>query len=232
MPVTEVSLNLYENLTSIQIGASALVNINDFISKTYEEKWWRWKRNRAIKQGYIYETSNPPHASAFLSELHRLSNNWLTTSNHQEQGFALGYFDKAYLQQCKIHYLKNQDGELVAFANQLPIFNNLNACTVDLMRYRADATDTMPYLLANIIKACGNENAQYFDLGFVPYAETKGSLLAIAQTLSSSRFSAKGLRQFKNKFKPEWQKVYLVHDGDLIDLGVIALQIESVMKKG
>ncbi len=229
--VPATSLTLYRSLKTLQIGAAAIINIQDFIATTYEEKWWRWKKNRAVKQGYSYAVNHPPHTAAFMNQLQQLSDSWLATAHHQERGFALGYFDHAYLQQCSVHYLKNQHGQVVAFANQLPTFNSLGIQSVDLMRYRADATDTMPFLLANIIQQCSQDGATLFDLGFVPFAETTGPLLNIAQTLSSNRFSSKGLRQFKNKFKPDWQKVYLAYDGDLVDLGVIALQIESAMKK-
>src|SRR5206468_4902776 len=62
MPVYLPSRKLYETagLNLLQIGSSAVINISYFLNTTSNDKWWRWKRNRAEKSGYIYETSNAP----------------------------------------------------------------------------------------------------------------------------------------------------------------------------
>ena len=215
----------------MQIGASALIDTDTFLEETIKDKWWRWKQNRAIKEGYQYAVSRPPHSTDFLKELKLVSDDWLSKNGHEEHGFALGYFSEEYLKQCTVHYLKNQAGEIVAFTNQLPNFNKQPTATVDLMRYRTITGSAMPYLLSKVIDTAHGEGYKYFDLGFVPFASAKGPLKAIARAASAGRFSAKGLEQFKNKFKPEWQHVYLAYDGDLADLAGIALSIEAAMDK-
>ncbi len=59
LPVYQSSLNSYTRtgLNSLQIGASAVINIDDFLNKTAQDKWWRWQKNRAIKSGYFYDVS-------------------------------------------------------------------------------------------------------------------------------------------------------------------------------
>jgi lysylphosphatidylglycerol synthetase-like protein (DUF2156 family) len=69
-----------------------------------------------------------------------------------------------------------------------------------------------------------------FDLGFVPFAKARGPLLSIAKAVATDRFSAKGLEQFKNKFRPSWEPNYLAYEGDIADLAVIALNIEKAME--
>ncbi len=149
LPVYPASQKLYakSGLDEMQIGASAVVDTIEFLNKTSKDKWWRWQTNRSAKSGYTYELSQPPHSRQLLGELEKVSRLWLAKNNHKERSFALGYFDKPYLQKCPIHYLKSQSGQILAFTNQLPNFNRSNMVTIDLLRYIPDADHSMPYLL-------------------------------------------------------------------------------------
>lgn len=227
LPVNQTSLEVYGELSNFQIGASALINTEHFLNETANDKWWRWKKNRANKTGYQYQISQPPHSDDLIRKIRQVSESWLHNGGHQERSFALGYFNEAYLRQCRLHYLTDA-GQVVAFANQLPNFRPNQPATVDMLRYANDANDAMPFLILKIIEH--NVEHQYFDLGFVPFADTKGALQTIAKTLSAGRFSAKGLEQFKNKFDPLWQPNYLVYDGDLADLALITLNLERAME--
>jgi lysylphosphatidylglycerol synthetase-like protein (DUF2156 family) len=231
MPVYTSSQKLYEkaNLALLQIGSSAVIDIGHFLNVTANDKWWRWKRNRAEKRGYSYGVSEAPHAADFLKQLGSVSRAWLHIGGHAERGFALGYFNEDYLNQCRVHYLKDGGGQVIAFANQLPQFNNLRTATIDLLRYSPEHDDSMPYLLLGAIGSMDKEGFEYFDLGFVPFAKAEGPLLSIAQALGGSRFSSKGLEQFKDRFDPDWQPNYIAYDGDLADLALVALNIERVM---
>jgi len=232
LPVYENHRKMYERsgATLLQIGSSALVNIQDFIQKTSGDKWWRWRINKARKNGYQYGYSMPPHDKRLLARLRYVSDVWLASGGHKERGFAMGYFDKEYLQRCKIHYLKDEGGRIIAFTNQVPAFGGIPTSTIDLLRYDPK-TESMAYLLhQTIFNISENPDIKVFDLGFVPFARAKGPLQAIAKAISANRFSAKGLEQFKNKFDPVWEPNYLAYDGDVADLAVIALNIERVME--
>lgn len=229
LPVYSRSLKMYEQagLESLQIGSSALVNIDDFLDRTSKGKWWRWRLNKSTKAGYHYQSSVPPHSDAFMNELAIVSNAWLTTAGHKERAFALGYFDPNYLQQCTIHYLTDDQQRIVAFTNQLPSFNSQPIMTIDLLRY-LPGSDSMAYLLYKTIES-GQGHYRTFDLGFVPFANAKGPVLRVAKAISSEWFSSKGLEQFKNKFEPVWEPNYLVYEGDLVDLAAVALNLEKAM---
>lgn len=231
MLVNDSSKPRYEEqgLTCVQVGASALVDATHFTDETSREKWWRWKLNRAKKQGYVYQRSQPPHAPELLQAMRLVSDAWLAQGGHQERAFALGYFDPAYLNACVLHYLHDESGKLVAFVNQLPTYGSVTTATIDLLRYVPEAQDAMPYLLAQVIEAVQQEGRRMFDLGFVPFAATTGAVARIGAVLSTGKFSAKGLEQFKNKFDPAWQPNYIAYDGDLADLAAIALNLEKAM---
>jgi lysylphosphatidylglycerol synthetase-like protein (DUF2156 family) len=224
---------LYERagLRSVQIGASAVIDIAVFTTETSRDKWWRWQRNSGAKLGYHYETASPPHNYRVLNELRAVSDAWLASNGHEERGFALGYFHENYLQQCRLYLLRTTSGQLVAFANELPVFHDLRQTTVDLIRYIPDAQRAMPVLLLHILTALGEQGRyDYFDLGFVPLAQVKNRIAALARALGADGFSAAGLEQFKNKFDPLWQPNYAAYDGDIGDLAIVALRLEKAME--
>ncbi|MDB5164672.1 MAG: hypothetical protein JWL89_298 [Candidatus Saccharibacteria bacterium] len=227
--VTEGSLKYYPSLNKLLIGSSALVATESFLLETSKDKWWRWKLNKAKKQDYSYAISHAPHDPLFLQALKAVSDAWLKEGGHKERGFALGYFDEKYLNQCTIHYLTGSGGKVVAFTNQLPTFKKTDSQTIDLLRYLPGTTEPIPFLLYKFIESINQQGYKNFDLGFVPFAGAKEPLATITRTLSAGRFSAKGLEQFKNKFDPEWHPHYVLYDGDLADLALITLNLERAM---
>ncbi|HET9850074.1 MAG TPA: phosphatidylglycerol lysyltransferase domain-containing protein [Candidatus Saccharimonadales bacterium] len=231
LPVYPDSLSLYKKagLETLHIGSSAIIDINYFLGNTVKDKWWRWRINKAEKSGYKFLSGRPPHSDVLLRQLKRVSRHWLKVGGHTERGFALGHFDKNYLNKCRIYYLVDDKNQVVAFTNELPQFSGNQLAAVDLFRYLPSARDPMAYLLYKTIQQL-KENYSRFDLGFVPFARARGPLLAIAKTVSSERFSARGLERFKNKFDPAWQANYLAYAGDPADLAIIALNIEKLMK--
>lgn len=216
-----------------RIGASAIVDIDDFATRTARNKWWRWVLNKAKKQGWEYELATPPHSTRLLHQLRQISDAWLRRQNHVERGFALGYFDDAYLQSCRLHLLCHE-GKPIAFANELPTFNNSPTATIDLMRFLPSQGHAMPALLAGAIQQLHGEGTKRrFDLGFVPLASPAGRteqvVRRLGQLLMSEAVSAQGLEQFKNKFAPAWTNNYIAFDGDWIDLLHISRQLDNLL---
>ncbi|HSX29097.1 MAG TPA: phosphatidylglycerol lysyltransferase domain-containing protein, partial [Candidatus Saccharimonadales bacterium] len=213
----------------MKIGSSAIIDCKEFATKTVKSKWWRWQHNRAQRAGYTYALSRPPHSTALLAETAQLSNLWLERAGHTEQTFALGYYDTNYVQQCSLHLLREPGGQLIAFANQLPTFNDNRQATVDLIRFNPEADGAMPTLVMYIILELAASGQERFDLGFVPLAKVDTPIAQLARTISTRRFSIDGLQQFKGKFKPQWQPNYVAYQGDLLSLGVMITQLESLM---
>jgi len=232
--VSETSREMYDvnGLNILEIGSSALVDIGQFTDTTVKNKWWRWQTNKNDKAGYSFDVSQPPHQPALLKELEAVSAAWLKRPGHREQSFAMGYFDIDYLQNSQICYLK-QDGQIVAFTNLLPNLRPLPTATIDLMRFNPAHHGVMAYLLSKTIEHISQTDAsvQFFDLGFVPFAKSNTALARIVNVLGKARFSATGLTQFKNKFEPQWQQNYIAYDGDLLDSGHIAINLEEALKK-
>jgi lysylphosphatidylglycerol synthetase-like protein (DUF2156 family) len=231
--ITAESIAMYEsnNLKSLMIGSSAIIPIRKFVESTTRNKWWRWQLNRAQRAGLMYEVSQPPHSRELLRETSILSRSWLERAGHTEQGFALGYYDETYMQTSTLHLLRDANGGLVAFANQLPVYHGLRQATVDLIRFQPDVDGAMPVLIANLlIHLQSTGEYDNFDLGFVPLAKMETKSVAIARRLAAGRFSAAGLEQFKGKFEPQWQPQYLAYDGDLVDLAALFTRLQKALR--
>lgn len=228
--VGEESSGLYEQvgMRTLQIGSSAVIGVEHFQTDTAHDKWWRWQRNRAAKTGWSYQTLTPPHSPETLQGLRRVSDAWLGREGRSEQGFALGYFDEHYMQQCSIYVLRDDSGAIVAFANRLPTYGKVRQATVDLIRFMPELSGAMPALLLHIIESLDPAVTKTFDLGFVPLARVDTDLARVARRLGSHRFASAGLEQFKNKFRPDWQPEYIAYDGDLLDLARIATNLEKL----
>lgn len=215
-------------MRTMQIGSSAVISVEQFQSETAHDKWWRWQRNRAMKAGWSCMTLIPPHTAETLQSLRLVSDAWLDREGRSEQGFALGYFDEQYMQQCTIYTLCDNSGTIVAFANQLPTFGQVRQASVDLIRFKPELNGAMPALLLYLIESLESAKIKTFDLGFVPLARVNSDIARLARRLSSHRFSSAGLEQFKNKFRPDWQPQYIAYDGDLLDLARIAANLEKL----
>ena len=229
--VTDMTQNIYrQRLRLAKIGSSGVIDIKQFHEQTVLNKWWRWRINKSTKLGYTYRSHMPPHDQKLLNNLASVSETWLKRAHHQEQSFALGYYDDDYMQKCHIHALYNDHGELVAFTNQLPTYASNNQATVDLIRFMPDADGAMPALIAHALaKLQAEAKFKRFDLGFVPLAKVDSKLASIARRLAESRFSYSGLEQFKGKFKPDWQPNYIAYDGDIINLALIVANLDKVL---
>lgn len=235
--VNEKNLSNYQKAgyRSLAIGSSAVVEITTFCNETVANKWWRWARNKAKKQGLKYEKLVPPQSDATLARLKTISDDWLKQAGHNERTFALGYFDADFLKDCTIHMLRNESGEIVAFANQLPSFGAINQTTIDLMRFLPEAEGAMSLLLSETILRLKVEGEYtYFDLGFVPLAhlgkeQITKMLLNLSKKVLKPVFSMQGLEQFKNKFEPTWEQNYLAWDGDMLDLPVITASLQRAL---
>lgn len=223
------------DLKTLKIGASAVVTIDEFATNTVRNKWWRWVRNKNSKLGLRYDVLTAPFNDTDRGQLKSISTAWLGDNKHSERTFALGYFDETFLTTCTVHVLRNEDGVIIAFANQLPSYHHNTQATIDLMRSSPGYDGAVTYLLSETLLGMYAEGRfKTFDLGFVPLAQNeeavrKKAVLNLTTTLFNAYFSARGLRQFKNKFEPEWHDTYLAWDGDWLDLPALAQAIDKVL---
>lgn len=238
--VPEQSLQRFEqyNLRVLKIGEDAIVNLEKFMANVATNKHFRNVSNRFAKEEYRVELLQPPHNRQLLAKIQRVSEQWLELPGRQERGFALGYFNRKYLAGTPIYAAYNAHNHLVAFANDIPAYHSPIA-TIDLMRHRKDApSNTMDYLFLEILRHLHEQGRKEFSMGLVPLAGTgedssRGAeerLLGYLYRGGGKLFSFAGLRQFKNKFEPEWHQKFLIYSGGPQNLPQITLALSRVLK--
>jgi phosphatidylglycerol lysyltransferase len=155
-------------------------------------------------------------------ELSALSDAWLETKQTREKGFSLGYFDPVYIQRFPVGIVR-QAGTMIAFAN---IWRSAQReeLSVDLMRHSHEAPrGAMEYLFVELMLWGQREGYQWFNLGMAPLSGLENRALAplwarvggFVFRHGEHFYNFQGLREYKEKFDPQWEPKYLASPGGL-----------------
>jgi phosphatidylglycerol lysyltransferase len=209
-------------LRLMKLGEEARVLTATFTLEGGARKSLRHTVRRVEAAGVTLEVVEPHSVAALLPALHRVSRDWLALKNTREKRFSVGAFDESYLSRGPIVVVR-QAGEIVAFANLWG--DHLGGeLTVDLMRHSSDAPPgTMDYLFARLIELARDRGYAWFNLGIAPLAgleaRAQGPLWGRAAALGVEHgahfYNFQGLRQYKDKFGPEWSPVFLASPGGM-----------------
>lgn len=236
--VTQKSLPLYakEQLTTIKLGSTAIVDIHECIATALQNKHFRYIQNKFTKQGYTTELLSPPHSSELLSQLRDVSDQWLTRGHRKERQFALGYFDTDYLQKSKLFVIYNTNHIPEAFVNLPPTYSN-DQISFDLLRYGNDAPkDISAFLFARLITQLADSSYSQFNMSLAPLAKLEDSQtvnekgLHLLYQYANRWFAFKGLHAFKDKFKPTWEPQYALFQGSRLRTLNFAIELNKLMK--
>ncbi|WP_159457786.1 bifunctional lysylphosphatidylglycerol flippase/synthetase MprF [Virgibacillus dakarensis] len=237
--ISEELLPLYHDLGFLffKLGEEAVVDLDSFTISGKKKAGLRSTFNRFEKNGYTFSVNDLPLSDGFLQEMKYVSDEWL--GKKREKQFSLGYFDKDYLARTPIAVLRDKEGTMIAFMNIMPTYQE-GVVSVDLMRYLPDApggaTDVMFIHLFQWAKEKGYTK---FNIGMAPLSNvgcTKHSFLRerIAEAVFNNiryMYKFSGLRNFKNKYHPEWSGKYLAYRKNY-SLASIMLQITKLISKG
>jgi len=239
--VSDQYLRLYEqNYFKYQrIGQEAVVNIEKFLNSTRNQKYFRNIKNRFQKEGFESQVFLPPHDDKILASLENISNDWLKVKGREERGFAMGYFDRQYLNLCPIFVIKNKTGRIEAFLNQIPPEIDHQEATYDMLRHsRQTKTNINDFLLINFIEYLSDQGFKSLNLGLCPLvgldsAEHNGpinDLMKFIYAHGQKIYSFQGLYRFKAKYEPDWRNRYLIYRGSFRSLIKILNALLKSMK--
>ena len=215
----EITLFLHEcGFSFLKFGESAVVNIADFSLEGKSRKKFRLVNNRLEKQGYHFDIVKAPHSEELLDCLEEISTHWL--EGRPEKGFSLGFFSRPYLQRGDIALIRDENEKVVAFANIMPDFSDEMA-TIDLMRHDPETAPagTMDYLFVSLFLHFKEMGKELFFMGMAPLSNVgnlKNSFLQeriayLIYTYSQHFYSFSGLREYKEKFDPDWSARYVCY---------------------
>lgn len=224
-------------LWQVKIGEEATVDLDRFARVTANDKYFRRVRRQMEEKGAVFSRHVPPHARALLGEVERLSAKWIDQAHYREFGFVQGTMSRAYLQATVLDVLRDADGQVIAFVNEVPS-HAAGEASFDMMRRLPEAHwATMDYLFLRIMLALREEGYSRFNLGLAPFAgvgedpdsalleKTMRALAPYAQRLAHTE----GISQYKKKFDPEWRDRLVVYDGGPLVLPRVALALFTVV---
>ena len=209
-------------LTLLKLGEEAHVRLTEFSLEGGSRRGLRRTLNDVERSGTMFEIVPPEEVGALLPALQAVSDDWLRAKRTREKGFSLGFFDAGYLANFPIAVAR-RDGKIVAFANVWTSDAKYMA-SADLMRFSSDAhRGVMEYLFVKLMLWARDEGYRMFDLGMAPLSGFEPRALAPAwQRLGAlvyrhgeHFYHFRGLRQYKEKFDPEWEPRYLAAPGGL-----------------
>jgi len=205
-------------LTLLKIGEEARVKLDDFSLDGGDRKWMRKMLRRVEAESCTFDIVD---GAPIVDELRVISDSWLAEKSTREKGFSLGFFAERYVGRGSVAIVKKDD-RIVAFAN---LWEGAGEeLSVDLMRHLTDApSGVMDYMFVNLILWGQERGYAWFNLGMAPLSGLENRSLgtlwnrvgSLAYRFGENFYNFQGLRQYKEKFDPEWEPMYLASPGGL-----------------
>jgi phosphatidylglycerol lysyltransferase len=204
-------------LSLFKLGEEARVDLSTFSLQGKQHDAQRRARNKFGKLGYQFDILSESAVDVALPVLRRISDAWLLNKNTREKGFSLGFFDENYVRSTDVAVIKDETGQIKAFAN-LWQTTGREELSIDLMRYDPDSPNgIMDFLFAELMLWGKAENYQWFSLGMAPLAGMEHRPLsplwhkvgATIFKMGDQFYNFEGLYEYKAKFSPHWQPRYL-----------------------
>lgn len=216
--VPESSLPLYKasGRKSVPIGEEAILDLNTFKLEGGKMKTTRSAISRLTAEGYDLKVYTAPIMEGLLQKLEKVSDNWLEELKQKEVAFTQGVFDTSILKTQTIITVEDQEEKVYAFLNLVPDYAPGEA-TYDLIRRVTDAPNgVLDMLLAKTFIYLKEAGYTSVNMGLAPMSgmedvniTQKTIKYAYENLRAFGQF--KGLRKYKEKFYPNWEKKYLIY---------------------
>jgi phosphatidylglycerol lysyltransferase len=205
-------------LQILKIGEEARVDLAAFSLEGSPFRDLRQARKKSEEKHHNFIILDPPHSPKRFQELRTVSDAWLRDRHVREKMFSLGSFDEKYLADFPIAAVMAGD-KIVAFANILPDTGR-GEFSADLMRYIPDPLHggMMDYLFVSLLLWGKERGYRWFNMGMAPLSGIEDNEFSplwqrvggLVYRHGENFYNFKGLRAYKEKFKPVWEPRYLV----------------------
>jgi len=211
-------LSVYESLGlhPLEIAEEGSVALASFSLAGPERRDLRNSVRKAEKEGCAFDWVPAAGARALLPELRAVSDAWLTSKHTREKQFSIACFDEDYLKNFSVGVVR-QNGGIIAFVT-LWAGTSGEEFYLDLMRSVPDVPrGTMDLLFVRLMEQAQEKGYSWFNLGMSPlsgpvdwtrhpiWGWVRGRLLRYGEKF----YNTQGLRQYKEKFNPQWAARYL-----------------------
>lgn len=220
------------------VGDEARVDLSEMTGELEGPKWRKLRpiRKRAAADGISFRVVKGAELDAVMPRLAEISREWLESVHGGEKGFSLGFFDEDYMRNFPVA-VAEKEGAIFAFCN-LWLGGDGSELSVDLMRYGKDAPrDIMTWLFLEVMLWGKARGFRWFRLGMAPLSnlDPDNSLFerlgGFIYEHGEHFYNFKGLRQYKEKFSPEWRRRYLVYKDTFVLPALVSQLVRLVSSK-
>jgi len=227
---------------SVRIAEDALLPLGNL---QFAGKKWQGVRaamNKAAREGITAEWWTYPEMPPDLrDQVRKISEKWMADKGLPEMNFMLGGLDELNDPNVRCLIAVDTDRKLHAITSWLPVYDGGRPVgwTIDFMRRNTEGTvrGVMEFLITTAALTFQEEGARFVSLSGAPLAgldrgcdEQPRALqraLAMIASAMEPAYGFQSLRQFKDKFQPVYQPLYLTYP-DPAALGPIAIAIGRV----
>jgi phosphatidylglycerol lysyltransferase len=225
---------------SVQIAEDTVLPL---ASLQFTGKKWQGVRaalNKAAREGITAEWwSYPEMPLELLGQIHEISGKWMVHKGLPEMNFMLGGLGELNDPNIRCLIAVGADRKLHAVTSWMPVYDGGRPIgwTIDLMRRNTEGTvrGVMEFLIATAALTFQEEGARFVSLSGAPLAgidrnDSGGRPCALQRVLGmiantmEPAYGFQSLRQFKDKFQPVYQPLYLTYP-DPAALGPIVIAI-------
>lgn len=206
--------------------------IVDLPGLTFTGKAWskvRQSFSRAERDGMTFRvTTLAAEPWGIRQQLRAISESWVGDKGLPEMRFTLGTMQEAADPEVRLALAISRQGDVDGFLSWLPIFGPRGVhrgWTLDLMRRRDGGFPVvMEFLIGTSARTFRDEGAEIMSLSGAPLAHQAepdagaiASLLGQVSQALEPVYGFKSLHQFKTKFNPRYEPIYLLYrdEGDL-----------------
>lgn len=235
--IPELNKSIYEKSGKrlFPIGEEAVVNLENWTLEGGDKSGMRNAINKITKSGYTFRVIEPPQKDAFLQQLKAVSDDWLRNTERSEIVFSQGLFNEKELKNKVILTVENSEEKVVGFVNLISDSIKGEA-NFDLMRKTADAPNgSMDFLFAKMFDHLKKTGFKTCNLGMVPMSgidnpeNLEERMIKMAYEKIRQFGHYKSLREYKEKFNPDWQMMYLAYN-DPYDLIYFPGALEQIIE--
>lgn len=226
------------DLRPYKIGEEAMIDTNTFDLSGKKGYGFRQTLKKYEALDARFEVIAPEALDSHMARLKVVSDAWLHSKNAKEKRYSLGSFDPDYMRLTPVAVVWI-GGEIMAFANLWPL-QSRTVLTLDLMRYHPQSPPSvMEYLFLRLIAYARDTGYASFSMGLAPLAGLEArplssawpKIASVIYQLGGDIYNFKGLRAYKDKFKPRWEPRYMAVPGQEQALGAALMAVVALGNK-
>lgn len=221
---TQALLGSYKDAgyDALQIGEEAIISLPPLEFRGREWQDVRTSINRAGRADLTFRMFEGGTIPAQIrKQLFEISDEWNARHELPPMGFTLGTTEDVDDPNINVGVAFDASMRVHGYVDWLPVYGR-RGWVIDLMRRRDDAMrGVMDFLIAMSFMAFKQRGYETASLGTAPLADAnRGEATSLLQWLlakvyekSQTYYDFRSLFQYKEKFQPKWESIYLVHRG-------------------